>query len=166
MKRSYTILSAHLKKLSQWKNLKTISKIKVSSLGSLICLSRQQSSHLSICPCLCAKSLQSCPTLCDPMDHSPPPGSSVCGIPEASPGVGCHALFQGIFLTQGLNSVSHISCTGSGFCTTSATREAYIHTHIHIHVGGGNGDPLQCSFLENPMHGGTWRAAVHGGRKE
>ena len=29
--------------------------------------------------CVCAKSLQSCPTLCDPMDHSPP-GSSVHGI--------------------------------------------------------------------------------------
>ena len=29
-----------------------------------------------------AKSLQSCPTLCDPMDHSPP-GSSVPGIFQA-----------------------------------------------------------------------------------
>ena len=32
--------------------------------------------------------------------------------------------------------------------------------------GEGNGNPLQYSFLENPMDGGTWRAAVHGGRKE
>ena len=32
--------------------------------------------------CRCAKSLQSCPTLCDPMDCSPP-GSSVHGIPQA-----------------------------------------------------------------------------------
>ena len=31
---------------------------------------------------LCAKSLQSCPTLCDPMDCSPP-GSSVHGILQA-----------------------------------------------------------------------------------
>ena len=29
--------------------------------------------------CVCAKSLQSCPTLCDPMEYSPP-GSSVQGI--------------------------------------------------------------------------------------
>ena len=29
-----------------------------------------------------AQSLQSCPTLCDPMDCSPP-GSSVCGIVQA-----------------------------------------------------------------------------------
>ena len=28
--------------------------------------------------------------------------------------------------------------------------------------GEGNGNPLQCSFLENPMDGGAWRAAVHG----
>ena len=28
--------------------------------------------------------------------------------------------------------------------------------------GGGNGNPLQCSGLENPMDGGAWRAAAHG----
>ena len=33
-------------------------------------------------PCVCAKSLQSCPTLCDPMDCSPP-GSSVHGTLQA-----------------------------------------------------------------------------------
>ena len=27
--------------------------------------------------------------------------------------------------------------------------------------GGGHGSPLQCSCLENPIHRGTWRAAVH-----
>ena len=32
--------------------------------------------------------------------------------------------------------------------------------------GGGQGNPLQCSCLENPMDRGAWRAAVHGGRKE
>ena len=45
-------------------------------------------------------SLQSCLTLCDPMDCSLP-GSSVHGILQAE--VGCHALLQGIFPTQGLN---------------------------------------------------------------
>ena len=29
-------------------------------------------------------------------------------------------------------------------------------------LGEGNGTPLQYSCLENPMDGGTWRAAVHG----
>ena len=28
--------------------------------------------------------------------------------------------------------------------------------------GEGNGNPLQCSCLENPMDRGAWRAAVHG----
>ena len=45
---------------------------------------------------------KSCPTLCNPMDYNPP-GSSVHGILEPHSkniGVGRHALFQGIFLTQ------------------------------------------------------------------
>ena len=46
---------------------------------------------------------QSCPTLFDPMDYSRP-GSSVHGdSPGKNPGVGCHALLQGIFPNQGLN---------------------------------------------------------------
>ena len=46
---------------------------------------------------------QSCPTLCDPKDCSPP-GSSVHGdSPGKNTEMGCHALFQGIFPTQGSN---------------------------------------------------------------
>ena len=46
---------------------------------------------------------QSCLTLRDTMDYSPP-GSSVQGdSPGQNTGVGCHALLQGIFPTQGLN---------------------------------------------------------------
>ena len=44
-----------------------------------------------------------CLTLCDPMDCSPP-GSSVHGDSSGkNSGVGCHALLQGIFPTQGSN---------------------------------------------------------------
>ena len=32
--------------------------------------------------------------------------------------------------------------------------------------GEGNGNPLQYSFLENPMDRGAWRATVHGGHKQ
>ena len=47
---------------------------------------------------------QMCPTLCDSM-HCSPPGSSVHGdSPGKNTGVGCHALLQGIFPTQGSNS--------------------------------------------------------------
>ena len=46
---------------------------------------------------------QSCLTLCDTMDCSPP-GSSVHGDPPGKNiGVACHALLQGLFPTQGLN---------------------------------------------------------------
>ena len=53
--------------------------------------------------CMCAKSLQSCLTLCDPLDCSLL-GSSVHGdFPGKNVGVGCHALLWGIFLIQGSN---------------------------------------------------------------
>ena len=51
---------------------------------------------------------QSCPTLCNCMDRSPP-GSSVHGdSPGKNTGAGCYALFQGIFPTQGSNL--HLLC--------------------------------------------------------
>ena len=57
--------------------------------------------HLS---CQCVFVTQSCPTLCNPMDCSPP-GSSVHIIPSQgkNTGMGSHSLLQGIFLTQALN---------------------------------------------------------------
>ena len=45
---------------------------------------------------------QSCPALYDPMDWSLP-GSSVHGILHWGKNMGCHALLQGIFPTQGSN---------------------------------------------------------------
>ena len=41
----------------------------------------------SFCVCLVA---QSCPTLCDPMDYSPPGSSVHRGSPGKNAGVGCH----------------------------------------------------------------------------
>ena len=53
--------------------------------------------------CVLCLAPQSCPTLCSPMDCSPP-GSSVHGdSPGKNTGVGCHALLQAIFPTQGSN---------------------------------------------------------------
>jgi len=66
-------------------------------------LANVYSSYYRLC-LLHAKSLQSSPTLFDPMDHSPIVGSSVHGdSPGKNTGVGCHALLQKIFPTQGLN---------------------------------------------------------------
>ena len=45
---------------------------------------------------------QSCPTLCDPMDCSPPVGCPY-DFPCKNTEVSCHFLLQGIFLTQELN---------------------------------------------------------------
>ena len=86
--------------------------------------------------CMHAKSLQSCPTLCDPMDCSPP-GFSVHGdSPGKNTGADCHALLQGIFLAWGLNlCLLHLPAVAGGFFTTSTIWEApedQIHTYIHI----------------------------------
>ena len=38
-----------------------------------------------------------------------------------------------------------------------------LHFHFSLScIGEGNGNPLQCSCLENPRDGGTWWAAVYG----
>ena len=48
-------------------------------------------SHLMLCY---AKSLQSCPTLCDPIDGSPPRLPRSWDSPGKKSGVGCHFLLQ------------------------------------------------------------------------
>ena len=53
------------------------------------------------CAALCLVA-QSCPTLCNLMDCNPS-GSSAHGDSPSKTGVGYHALFQGIFPTQGLD---------------------------------------------------------------
>ena len=62
-----------------------------------------------VCVCVCMCLLQSCPTLCYPIDYSPT-GSSVHGDSSGKNTRvgGCHFLLQGIFLTQGWNL--HLLC--------------------------------------------------------
>ena len=39
----------------------------------------------------------------------------------------------------------------------------WLHFHFSLScIGGGNGNPLQCSCLENPRDRGAWWAAVYG----
>ena len=39
----------------------------------------------------------------------------------------------------------------------------WLHFHFTLScIGEGNGNPLQCSCLENPRDGGAWWAAVYG----
>ena len=42
---------------------------------------------------------QLCPTLCDPMDYSPPGSSAHGDCLGKNTGMGCHGLLQGIFPT-------------------------------------------------------------------
>ena len=38
-----------------------------------------------------------------------------------------------------------------------------LHFHFSLLcIGEGNGNPFQCSFLENPRDGGAWWAAIYG----
>ena len=59
-----------------------------------IWLTKSSSFQSSFKSMLCyAKSLQSCPTLCNPIDGSPP-GSRPWDSPGKNTGVGCHFLLQ------------------------------------------------------------------------
>ena len=62
------------------------------------------------------------------------PGSSLHGISQGnSPGVGCHFLLQGIFLTQGSNPgllLYHLSHQGSPGCLIIQLNSDIIHLEI------------------------------------
>ena len=52
-------------------------------------------------------------------------------------------------------------------CSPWGREESDMTARLHFHVsllrtGEGNGNPLQCSCLENPRDGGAWWAAVYG----
>ena len=52
-------------------------------------------------------------------------------------------------------------------CSPWGRKESDTTERLHFHfllscTGEGNGNPLQCSCLENPKDGGAWWASVHG----
>ena len=52
-------------------------------------------------------------------------------------------------------------------CSPWDRRESDATERLHFHfslscIGEGNGNPLQCSCLENPRDGGAWWAAIYG----
>ena len=135
---------------------------------------------------------QSCQTLCDPTDCSPP-GASVHGILQAkNSGVGCHSLLQRIFLTQGSNPgllhYRQVLCVAgqtpeksfvqapkkscniqSGLPGGSVVKKSTCNAGdmglipgSRRSPGKGNGNPLQYSCLENPIEKRTWVGTVHG----
>ena len=133
------------------------------------------------------KSLQLCPTLCDPIDGSPP-GSPVPGILQARtlewvaisfsnawkwtqlcPTQQPHGLqptrfsvygiFQARVLAWGASGKPLVEPINSQHCPLSVRHDWMTSLSLSC-IGEGNGNPLQCSCLENPRDGEAWLAAV------
>ena len=52
---------------------------------------------------------------------------------------------------------------GSPWGRTESDTTERLHFHFSLSwIGEGNGNPLQCSCLENPRDGGAWWASVYG----
>ena len=97
---------------------------------------------------------QSCPTLCNPKDRSPP-GSSVHGdSPNEHTGVGCHALPTGDLPNPGIKPRSPVlaSLVAQLVKNPPAMRgDLGSIPGLGRSPGEGRGYPLQCSGLENFM---------------
>ena len=91
------------------------------------------------CACVHAKSLQSYSTLCNPKDCSPLSSSIHGNSPGKITGVGCHALLQGIFLTQGSNPhLLRLLHWQAGFvCLFVFTTSCYLGS-LGVRVGRDN----------------------------
>ena len=92
--------------------------------------------------------------------------------PGKNSGVDRHSLLQGIFLTQGSNTglqhcrqiLYHLSHQGSPYLryiisvVSLQCRRWGFNPWVGRPPGEGNGNPCQCSCLENPMDRGAWWA--------
>ena len=56
---------------------------------------------------------------------------------------------------------SLVGCDPWGLEESDTTERPHFHFSLSC-IGEGNGNPLQCSCLENPRDGGAWWAAVYG----
>ena len=56
---------------------------------------------------------------------------------------------------------SLLGCSPWGRKGSDTTERLHFHFSLSC-TGGGNGNPLQCSCLENPRDGGAWWAFVYG----
>ena len=127
--------------------------------------------------------------ICDPTDCSPPDSSLHGDSPDKNTGMSCHALLQVIFPTQvshiagrfflpseppGEKAIAtHSSILAWKIPWTevpgrlqSIGSQRVRHdweTSLSLScTGEGNGNPLQCSCLENPRDGRAWWAAICG----
>ena len=115
---------------------------------------------------MCVLVAQSCLTLCDSMDCSPPgssppwnsPGKNTEWVPIPSPGVLHYST---------LNFFDYLTSYG-GFPGGSEDKASACNAGdpgsilgLGRSFGEGNGNPLQYSWLENPMDRAAWWATVH-----
>ena len=56
---------------------------------------------------------------------------------------------------------SLVGCSPWGHEESDTTERLHFHFSLS-RIGEGNGNPLQCSCLENPRGGGAWWAAIYG----
>ena len=56
---------------------------------------------------------------------------------------------------------SLVGCSPWGRWGSDTTERLHFHFSLSCN-GEGNGNPLQCSCLENPRDGGAWWAAIYG----
>ena len=56
---------------------------------------------------------------------------------------------------------SLVGCSPWGRKESDTTERLPFHFSLSC-IGKGNGNPLQCSCLENPRDGGAWWAAIYG----
>ena len=62
---------------------------------------------------------------------------------------------------KSLGRRSLVGCSPWGLEESDTTE--WLHFHFSLScIGEGNGNPVQCSCLENPRDGGAWWAAVYG----
>src|SRR5574340_1245535 len=54
-----------------------------------------------------------------------------------------------------------VACSPWGCEELDTTERLPFHFSLSC-IGEGNGNPLQCSCLENPRDGGAWWAAIYG----
>ena len=119
---------------------------------------------MHICVCSVAKS---CLTLCNPADYCLP-GSSVHGILKAR-------ILEWVAVPSSRGSEKAMATHSSTLAwkipwteepgrlqSTGSLKVGHDWVTSLSRIGGRNGNPLQCSCLENPRDGGAWWAAVYG----
>ena len=67
----------------------------------------------------------------------------------------------GLFPDKSHGRRSLVGCSPWAHWGSDTTERLHFHFSLSC-IGEGNGDPLQCSCLENPRDGGAWWAAVYG----